>query len=102
MRSDASLISTQRRATLDAVSIWAQNAVMSRPTRNISAVAPPRKGYDAERTLRYQSRLKEPLELLAWINHRTSNDEIVVAIEEHLKKHAPKIDEARARRRDTK
>ena len=71
---------------------------MSRDTVNIRRVAPPKKGYDAERTLRFPSALKEPLELLAWISHRGVNDEIVVAIEERIRKYRAQIEDARKRR----
>lgn len=72
---------------------------MSRAQSKIPPVAPKKKGYDAERTLRYPSRLKEPLELLALINHRGANDEIVVAIEERIARNRAAIAEAKARKK---
>jgi hypothetical protein len=75
---------------------------MSRRGRNIPHVARQPKGYDAQRTWRFPSRLKEPLALLARLTHRDVNDEIVIAVEERLARHKAEIDELRERERPTR
>ncbi|MEA2274422.1 MAG: hypothetical protein QOI98_3130 [Solirubrobacteraceae bacterium] len=72
---------------------------MSRQAAKLSYVPPAKKGNDAERTLRYPSRLKEDLQLLAEFNHRGVNDEIIVAIEERIAQHTPAIVQMKERRK---
>ena len=71
---------------------------MSRDTDKIGSVAPPKKDNDAKRTLRYPSLLMRDLDLLAWVNHRSANDEVVVAIEAHVDRNRTLIEDARRRR----
>jgi Arc-like DNA binding domain len=61
-------------------------------------VAPKKKGNDAQRTVRYPSRLRDDLRLLAEANHRSDNDEIVVSIEQHIERNRAVINTMKKRR----
>jgi len=64
----------------------------------ISKVAPKNKGYDGRITVRLPQSLKESVEVLAEIERRSTNEQIVVVLEQAIGSHADAIAEQRKRK----